>query len=249
MSRGVICVLAAVVCIGMVSGCATKGGHMPGFRYEESFENLDHWIIRPADHSAWWLEEGKFRGVWQARFNSLCFHRPLEGDASLEVDFRVLPMAWERTLDIRDLPDRDEVARRKSEKTLGNRNFNILWKASGPQGEDFYDAFDEWFGKGKMGLEFFRTYFFTFTYLWGRLRRSPGYELMSDQQYVRSEIGGKYRVRIEQTGARLRYWLNGDLVHDFTDPSPYRRVHLGFVLSTSQVIVSRIVIEAEGAGE
>jgi len=215
------------------------------FHYEESFESLDHWIRRPADHADWRVVNGAFVGHWLERGNTLLFERPVGGDASLEVDIQVLPFDWSRTLEAQREPDPAAWAAKKSAEGSGQKNFNVLWMASGPDGEDFHEAFDEWFGQGKMGLEFFRTYFFTFTLLWARLRRCPGYELMSDQQNVISEVGKDYRIQIEQTGNRLRYRLNGDLVHDFTDPNAYRRGRVGFVLSTSQVRVSRLVIDSE----
>jgi len=227
---------------------------MSSFAYEEDFRSLERWILRPSGHAHWQVEPGggAFRGFWQARFNSLVFHRPLIGDAALELEFRIFPMVWERALGIRNLPEAERaqaIERRRVLDPTGQRNLNILWKMAGPQGEDFYEAFDEWFGKGKMGLEFFRGYFFTFTYLWARLRRCPGYQLVSDRPDVRVEIGRHYHLRIVQEGGRLRYWLNGDLVHDWSDAEPYTRGYVGFVLSTSQVLVTRIHLEAEEAGE
>ena len=214
-----------------------------GLHYEEAFENFDRWINRPAEHADWQAADGAFTGHWLERGNTLVFDPPIVGDASLEVDTHVLPFDGARTLAA--LAEDDPAKRAALEAKTGQKNFNILWMTTGPEGEDFYEAFEEWFGKGKMGLEFFRTYFFTFTLLWARLRRSPGYELMSDRQGVISEVGKDYAMRVEQTGSRLRQWINGDLIHDFTDPRAYRRGRVGFVLSTSQVRVSRIVIDSE----
>jgi len=215
------------------------------FHYEETFENLDRWILRPADHADWRATDGAFVGHWLARFNSLVFDRPIGGDASLEVDIHVLPFDWSRTLNAREQDDPAAWAAEQARKSAGQKNFNILWMASGPNGEDFHEAFDEWFGKGKMGLAFFRTYFFTLTLLWARMRRCPGYELLNDRQDARSEIGEDYRIRIEQSGNRFTYRLNDELVHDVVDPNAYRRGRLGFILSTSHMRVSRLVIDSE----
>jgi hypothetical protein len=55
---------------------------------------------------------------------------------------------------------------------------------------------------------------------WARVRRNPGFGLLSENQEIRSEPGKNYHVRVAITGGRLRYWLNGRLIHDLRDPNP-----------------------------
>jgi len=213
-----------------------------GFEYEEDFASLDQWLNRPPDRAEWRAEGGAFHGIWLAFHNALIFKRPLRGDAELLVDFRFLPMDWDRIPDFEATPGESPTTVAKYRKNLppeGAMNFNILFKGSGPEGEDFLEAYDDWVGKGKMGLEHFRTYFFTLTYLWARMRRCPGYQLLNDRQDVRSQLDHTFSARILQEGERFRYWLDGELIHDIADPDPHRNGYVGFVLSASQVEVTR----------
>src|SRR5690606_32077042 len=53
-----------------------------------------------------------------------------------------------------------------------------------------------------------------------RRRRNPGFNLISEDMSVRSDVGGTYKVRIVAANGRLLYWLNGRLIHAVTDPAP-----------------------------
>ena len=218
-----------------------------GLYYDEQFTSLSNWVCRPARHAEWQIRDRKLYGTWLTFHNSLVLERPIAGDTELEVDFGLLPMDWDRAMGVP--PDADASttveAYRGGLPPEGAANFNILFKTTGPNGEDFLAVFDEWSGKGKMGLEHFRTYFFTLTYQWARMRRCPGYTLLSDRQDVHSTSRQPYEVKISQEGKRTRYWLNGDLIHDVTDAGAHHRGHVGFVLSASRVEVDRFTIRAE----
>ena len=55
---------------------------------------------------------------------------------------------------------------------------------------------------------------------WSRLRRDPGFALLSEDRSIRSDPGRTYRIRAMIAGGRIRYWLDGTLVHDVRDPHP-----------------------------
>lgn len=57
---------------------------------------------------------------------------------------------------------------------------------------------------------------------WARLRRNPGFTILSENTSIRSEAGRTYRIRLLVAGGRLRYWLDGKLVHDVVDPQPLK---------------------------
>lgn len=57
---------------------------------------------------------------------------------------------------------------------------------------------------------------------WARLRRNPGFALLSERTQFRGETGKTYHVSILIEGGRLRYYLDEELVHDYADPRPHR---------------------------
>jgi hypothetical protein len=65
---------------------------------------------------------------------------------------------------------------------------------------------------------------------WSRLRRNPGFEILSEDKSTRSEVGRTYGIRVVIAGGRLRYWLDGKLIHDARDPKPLPGGH--FALRT-----------------
>lgn len=65
---------------------------------------------------------------------------------------------------------------------------------------------------------------------WARLRRNPGFTILSENTSIRSEAGKTYRIKLLVAGGRLRYWLDGRLVHDVVDPQPLKGGH--FALRT-----------------
>jgi hypothetical protein len=54
---------------------------------------------------------------------------------------------------------------------------------------------------------------------WSRARRDPGFNLLHEAE-VRSEVGQEYTVTVTMHKGRLRYYLDGKLIHDVTDEAP-----------------------------
>ena len=55
---------------------------------------------------------------------------------------------------------------------------------------------------------------------WSRLRRDPGFHLLHEAADVRSDVGVMYDIVVSILGGRLRYYINGQKVHDVRDPDP-----------------------------
>ena len=54
---------------------------------------------------------------------------------------------------------------------------------------------------------------------WSRVRRDPGFHLLHEAD-VRSDVGQEYALVLTFQQGRLRYYMNGQRLHDVTDPNP-----------------------------
>jgi Domain of unknown function (DUF6250) len=79
---------------------------------------------------------------------------------------------------------------------------------------------------------------------WSRLRRNPGFTILSEEVSTRSEVGRSYRIRLLVAGGRIRYWLDGKLIHDAVDPQPLPGGHLALRTWRSRVWWSDIRVAA-----
>lgn len=79
---------------------------------------------------------------------------------------------------------------------------------------------------------------------WSRVRRDPGFAMLSEEKSTRSEPGRTYEIRAMITGGRIRYWLDGRLVHDTRDPQPLPGGHFALRTWRSRVWWSDIRISA-----
>jgi len=77
---------------------------------------------------------------------------------------------------------------------------------------------------------------------WSRARLDPGFELISDCQDIRSEPGKAYAFLIVIEGKRVRYYLDGELVHDYEVASPLKGGWFGLRTWFSQVNYEEISI-------
>ena len=95
----------------------------------------------------------------------------------------------------------------------------------------------------------FNNYLFTYlgkSRIRARLRRNPGFELLAEKRFARAmEPGRDYRYTMTFQGHRLRVYVDGEKVFDYTDPEPFRRGRHAFrtynsALSASYFRVSRL---------
>ena len=94
-----------------------------------------------------------------------------------------------------------------------------------------------------------RGYMATLTKKWCRMRRNPGYELVSDDQETKTEPGKVHEIRIARMGKRITYTLDGRRIHDVADidPVPSGRVAIRSWGTTFEVLA--FSIEEGCAGE
>ena len=62
---------------------------------------------------------------------------------------------------------------------------------------------------------------------WSRVRLNPGFNLLNDRQDCRSEPGRVYELVIALNDDRLRYFIDGELIHDVEGFTPLRGGYLG----------------------
>src|SRR5690606_32720163 len=56
---------------------------------------------------------------------------------------------------------------------------------------------------------------------WSRLRKDPGFNLLSEDMETKARTGETYNISVLVQKGRIRYYINGRLIHDYTDPEPY----------------------------
>lgn len=86
------------------------------------------------------------------------------------------------------------------------------------------------------------NYLFTFTEGWARARKNPGFELLREVAELRSEPGRRYRFVMVLEGDRLRYCIDGMLIHDLRDPMPLPPGRFGLRTWFSNIDYERVRI-------
>ena len=138
-------------------------------------------------------------------------------------------------------------------------DLNIFWMASDPQRKDIWSR-QEW----RQGI-FVRCYTLQMYYLgYGgnynsttRFRRYDGDERGVDSVAYRPAILKEYtdgdhllkanhwyHVKIESTGGRTRFYMDGQLLVDYLDPTPLRRGWFGFRTTLSRTRITNFQIKA-----
>ena len=78
-----------------------------------------------------------------------------------------------------------------------------------------------------------------------RLRKDPGFHLLSENTDIYPVTGEKYIFEIEKTGTRIGCKINGITVHDYTDPFPYDKGSVGFRTYNTKLWYSNLKIYGE----
>ena len=66
-----------------------------------------------------------------------------------------------------------------------------------------------------------QTYIGTFTYKWSRMRKDPGFNLISEDQKTVAHVNRKYFFEIIKKGAIIEWRIDGKTVHRVTDEQAY----------------------------
>lgn len=75
-----------------------------------------------------------------------------------------------------------------------------------------------------------------------RLRRNPGFNLLSDNQDIRSYVGETYELLVTVIGGRIRYYLDGEKTIDHRDRNPLPAGRMGLRTWNSNVVWEQIEI-------
>jgi hypothetical protein len=67
-----------------------------------------------------------------------------------------------------------------------------------------------------------QTYIGTLTYRWSRMRKDPGFHVISEDLETTGEVNQKYFFEITKRGGILEWRINGKLVHRAEDNDPYQ---------------------------
>jgi len=67
-----------------------------------------------------------------------------------------------------------------------------------------------------------KTYIGTLTYRWSRMRKDPGFHVISEDFGTTGEVNQKYFFEITKRGSILEWRINGKLVHHAEDDAPYQ---------------------------
>lgn len=104
-------------------------------------------------------------------------------------------------------------------------NINLIFMATGTNDEDV------------LGLELsgayseyhqLSNYIMTFTNEYTRLRRNPGFNLVSENTQVKALPATEYRLAILISENQVRCFINNIPVHAYTDESPLKRGRMAF---------------------
>jgi|GEM_PF-3169346 len=67
-----------------------------------------------------------------------------------------------------------------------------------------------------------KTYIGTLTYRWSRMRKDPGFHVISEDFDTTGEVNQKYFFEISKRGGILEWRINGKLIHHAEDDDPYQ---------------------------
>ena len=199
--------------------------------FEEDFsEDRGDWFTDGNPGATWVYDNGSLRGEWR-QGGSVTWLKPVfEGDVLVSVHAETL-RPTEEELDVFAQGQKRERFRE------GGKNLNLFILCSGPDGENMLDCYKpllkEGTGPNGMGEDQYNGYFFTWTLGWARFRYLPGYAKESEwrgEGYKQPEIGKVHHIVGLRRGNRVRYYIDGRLVHDYEDPKPHTRGQMGFCL-------------------
>ena len=78
---------------------------------------------------------------------------------------------------------------------------------------------------------------------WTRLRKNPGFELLSEDESVKTRAGTPYRIEIRADGQRIECLLDGRRIHDVPDAAAYSAGAIGFRTWKTRLCIRRFRVE------
>ena len=182
-----------------MAGLFSEQMERAGLVAEELFGGgLDDWVME-GNADCEMRDSRLFVDAMPDRYATIWWRRDLPADALIEYKAYVVPPGGE-----------------------GN-NVNTFFYATGPEGEDVLAVRRS--GRYKE-YHLIPNYLVTQTSTYSRMRRNPGFELVSERQDFHSVPGETYHVQILKVGGHIQVAFNDQLAHDYTDPNPYTRGRL-----------------------
>ncbi|MFW6156816.1 MAG: hypothetical protein ACOC7J_05805 [Armatimonadota bacterium] len=198
--------------------------------FGDTFETMEHWAnLTP--RTRWHVEDGALIGHWAPGGSTIWSRPAFSGDLYLRFRARLLEPEDEWRTE--QMPD-------------GGINLNFRFLVSGPGGADIREVYRDLAARGtgsnRIGDDRYQGYFFTWTWRHARLRRSPGHVNLGERRDVLPRIGEDYTIEVLKQGGRIRYAVDGQVLHDYHDDRPFDSGRVGFTLWRSRVAVDFIEV-------
>ncbi|MGH9327596.1 MAG: DUF6250 domain-containing protein [Terriglobia bacterium] len=107
----------------------------------------------------------------------------------------------------------------------GKKNINLIFLASAPGGGDVLKLY---FTGQYSEYKNIPNYIWTFDAPQTRLRRNPGFLMVSENKKVLPEPGKTYHLAVTTWNGLIRCFIDGELIHSYQDPHPHTRGKLAF---------------------
>ncbi|QYY35230.1 DUF6250 domain-containing protein [Ruficoccus sp. ZRK36] len=122
-------------------------------------------------------------------------------------------------------------------------NLNLFLHAKEADGSDLV------FGRSGAYPDYHQIPNYIFTFVggdmkgWARVRRDPGFNKIAESD-ARTARGKDYQITVLKVDGRLRYWVDGQLIHDVTDPEPLDGGQFGLRTWASDIVWEKVEIAA-----
>lgn len=167
--------------------------------YEEDFEGVgNRWRFDGRGRA--WLEDGRLQMDADGFECTAWFSEEMEGDLAILYEARIL----------------DPVEK---------NNINLFFMASGPDGGDVLDVL---LTGSYPEYHELPNYIWTFTAAHTRLRRNPGFHILSEDKETLPTSHKTHALALTIQEGRIRCYIDGQLVHTYDDPHPHRKGKLAF---------------------
>ncbi len=198
--------------------------------FREQFQNLGNWV-NLAPRTIWKMEQGILKGYWAPGGSEIWLDREFEGNILIKAEARVLP------------PD---SAVQTGNRLEGGKNFNIRFHVRGPNDVDILDVYQNLLeagtGQNGIGDDQYWGYLLTWTWRHSRLRKSPGYMNVSENDSYLPELTRRHKIQLLFIDGRILYTVDGKLLHDYTDPSPFNHGRIAILTWNTNVEVSEFEV-------
>jgi hypothetical protein len=178
--------------------------------YENKFENTDG--LSADGYGGWWAEDNKLFVddlTSDPSGMTIWIREEMPADIFIEYSAEVVPP-----------------------QKAGNINFFFAAKTKDggyiPDAR-FTGAYDQYHAEGEMHI-------LTFTGKndamkipgWSRVRRNPGFNLISEDLSFTTVISTPYKIQIQKLGENIKVWINGNMIHDVDSSNPLGEGCIGF---------------------